>query len=76
MDTAHHLDAQRPDTHTGGDDGPEGDACSWRTGGSWGHTPPEYCDMDAEPGEEYCFQHMKQYEVQREWETEVGPDDV
>ena len=39
----------------------EPDPCSYQTGGS--HlSPPEYCDEEAEPGEDYCTRHREMVE--------------
>lgn len=70
--------ARRGETHDLGDfsqylDEEENEGCSWQTGGSY-MSPPEHCDNDVEPGEEYCPLHREKVEAMQQWETEHGLD--
>lgn len=70
MDTTHHLDTQPDDTDN------TDDLCTWQTGGSYPDSPPEYCDVEAEPGEEHCTLHLMAAADMAKWETEAGLDDA
>lgn len=50
--------------------------CTWQTGGCYPDSPPEYCDLEAEPGEEHCTLHLKAAADMAAWETEAGLDDA
>jgi hypothetical protein len=54
----------------GGDE--DDGVCTWQVGGDHYYSPPEYCDEDAEPGEEYCPLHREKAKALAKWEAEQG----